>query len=103
MRIAWFRDTMPDVAAPFDAGTAVIDELRSTHDVDVIVESDAHDFVWRQFLNPWNLCVYELDNTRAHEFIWAYLLNYPGVVVLRSTSLAHLRVPVLGSRCVVTS
>lgn len=103
MRIAWFRDTTPDTSDPLDDGAPLIDRLRSSHDIDVIVEREAHDFVWQQFLRPWDLCVYELDNTRAHRFIWAYVLNYPGVVMLRSTDLAHLRVPLLASRSVVTS
>jgi hypothetical protein len=103
MRIAWFRDATPDTTDALDAGAALIDQLRSSHDIDVIVERDAHDFVWQQFLRPWDLCVYELDTTRAHGFIWAYLINYPGVVMLRSTDLAHLRVPLLASRSVVTS
>jgi hypothetical protein len=102
MRIAWFRATTL-VGDPTDAGTWLINELRASHDIDIILERDAHDFVWQHFLQPWDLCVYELDNTRAHEFIWAYLLTYPGVVMLHSTDLAHLRVPLLTSRTVVTS
>src|SRR6185295_15554800 len=38
-----------------------------------------------------------------HEFVWAYLVNYPGIVMLRSTDVPHLRVPLFASRCVVTS
>jgi len=103
MRIAWFRAAVPDVSDPLDDTAALLDELRRAHDVDVIVESGAHDFVWQHFLRPWDLCVYELDNSRAHEFIWAYLINYAGVVMLRSTDIAHVRVPLFASRCVVTS
>ena len=69
----------------------------------MIVESRAHDFVWQHILRPWDLCVFELDHTRTHQFVWAYLLNYPGVLVLRSTNVAPLRVPVLASRSVVVS
>src|SRR4029077_11386126 len=88
---------------PLDDTAALIGELRATHDIDVIVERDAHDFVWQQHLRPWNLCVYELDLARSHQFVWAYLLNYPGVLLLRSTALPHLRVPLLASRVVVAS
>src|SRR5258706_5415145 len=84
MNIAWFRPTTPDASNPLDDTAALIDELRSTHAIDVIVEVEAHDFVWRHVLKPWDLCVYELDNTGAHQFEWAYLLNYPGVVMLKN-------------------
>ena len=103
MRIAWFRPTATDNTDPLDDTAALIDELRAAHDIDIVVERDAHDFVWQQQLRPWDLCVYELDKTRSHRFIWAYLLNYPGVLLLRSTDIAHLRVPLLASRVVVTS
>ena len=103
MRIAWFRATAPDTSDPLDDSALLIGELRSAHDIDVITEQRAHDFVWLQFLRPWDLCVYELDNTPAGQYVPAYLINYPGVVMLRSTDLPHLRVPLLASRCVVTS
>ena len=103
MRIAWFRPASPDATDPFDDTAALIDELRAMHDIHVVTERDAHDFVWQEQLRPWDLCVHELDNTRAHQFVWAYLLNYPGVLLLRSTGIAHLRVPLLASRVVVAS
>jgi hypothetical protein len=103
MRIAWFRDTAPDVTDPLDDTAPLIDELRSTHEIDVIVEQTAHDFVWQHILRPWNLCVFELDNTRTHQFVWAYILNYAGVVFLRSADVATLRLPLLASRSVVVS
>jgi hypothetical protein len=101
MRIAWFRDTAPDITDPLDDTAALMGELRAAHDIDVITEHDAHDFVWQQQRRPWNLCVYELDHTRSHQFVLAYLLNYPGVLLLRSTALPHLRVPLFASRVVV--
>src|SRR5204863_1812527 len=103
MRIAWFRATTPDTSDPRDDSALLIGELRAAHIIDVITEADAHDFVWQHFVRPWDLCVYELDTSSAHEFVWAYLVNYPGLVMLRSTDLAHLRVPLLASRCVVTA
>ena len=103
MRIAWFRDTTPDVADPLDDTAAIIGELRAVHHIDVLLEQNAHDFVWQQYRRPWDLCVYELDSTRSHQFVRAYLLNYPGVLLLRSTDVPHLRVPLFGSRVVVVS
>ena len=103
MRIAWFRHRDTDSTDPFDAAALLIDELRRTHDIDVIVEATAHDFVWQQLQRPSDLCVFELDNTSAHQFVWGYLPNYPGVVLLHSIDLANLRVAALASRAVVVA
>jgi glycosyltransferase involved in cell wall biosynthesis len=103
MRIAWFRHSNTDSTNPLDDTAALVDELRLTHDIDVIVEANAHDFVWQHEQQPWDLCVFELDNTSAHHFIWGYLPNYPGVALLHSIDIAHLRVAILGSRAVVVA
>jgi len=103
MRIAWFRPTDTDAANPLDGTATLIDELRCTHDIDVIVDARAHDFVWQQLQHPWDLCVFELDNTRAHQFIWGYLPNYPGLVLLASLDVANLRIAAYASRAVVVA
>lgn len=103
MRIAWFRAVTPDSSNLLDDTALLIDELRTSHDVDVIVEADAHDFVWRQSRQPWDMCVYELDDTPAHAFMWAYLVNFPGIVMLRNMDVPHLRVALFASRCIVTA
>src|SRR4030095_2108767 len=103
MRIAWFRHANSDAANPLDGTASLIDELRRTHDIDVIVDANAHDFVWRQVQRPWDLCVFELDNTRAHQFIWGYLPNYPGVVLLHSIDVANLRAATQASRAAVVA
>src|SRR5262245_61642815 len=103
MRIAWFRHAAADATNPLDSAAALIDELRRAHDIDVIVEAVAHDFVWQQLQRPWDLCVFELDNTPAHQFIWGYLPNYPGVVLLHSSDVANLRVAILASRAAIVS
>jgi glycosyltransferase involved in cell wall biosynthesis len=103
LRVAWFRHINTDSTDPLDATAALIDELRPTHDIEVIVEASAHDFVWRQVQRPWDICVFELDNTRAHQFIWGYLPTYPGVVLLHSIDVANLRGATLASRAVVVA
>lgn len=103
MRIAWFRHVNTDSTNPLDDTAALVDGLRQTHDIDVIVAATAHDFVWQQEQQPWDLCVFELDNTHAHQFIWGYLPNYPGVVLLHSIDVVNLRVAILGSRAVVVA
>ena len=83
MRVAWFRpDTAPD---------RVIAGLRETHDVRIVDAGAAHDFVWQTAQGAFDLCVYELDDSAAHQYIWPYLLHYPGVAVLRTSSLHHGR------------
>lgn len=89
MTIAWFRAGAPDMSDPLDDTAALIDALGAGHAIDVFVEANAHDFVWRDFLTPWDLGVYELDHTPAHQFIWAYLLNYPGIVMLKSSAVRN--------------
>jgi hypothetical protein len=103
LRIAWFRHVDTDSTDPLDVTAALIDELRRMHDIDVIVEANAHDFVWRQLQRPSDLNVFEVDNTRAHQFIWGYLPNYPGVVLLHSIDVVNLRVAILASRAAVVA
>ena len=35
--------------------------------------------------------MFELGDTLQHEFVWPYLFHYPGIVMLRATSLQHSR------------
>lgn len=85
MRFAWFR---PSAAR---ATAELIAELRSTHHLDAYTEANAHEFVWRQFRAPYDLCVFELDNTASHAFIWPYLLHYGGALILTSPTLHDAR------------
>jgi glycosyltransferase involved in cell wall biosynthesis len=101
MRIAWFRDTDTDATDPLDGTAALIDELRAAHEIDVVIEASAHDFLWQDIRRPWDLCVFELDNTRAQQFMWGYVPNYAGVVLLHSIDLLNLRIAMTASRAVV--
>ena len=91
MRIAWFRPDVPDIANPLDASAGVIAALGARHTIDVFTAATAHDFLWRHRRAPWDLPVYELGNSRAYDFTWGYLLNYPGVVWLRTRSVHDSR------------
>jgi len=83
MRLAWFRPDSDDA----DDLAPVIEGLRASHDVRVVDARAAHDFVWQAAQGAFDLCVYELDDSFAHQYIWPYLLHYPGVVALRTSSL----------------
>ena len=95
MRLAWFRADTPQPAGLPDDTTALITQLRSTHDIEVFTAANAHDFVWKHFRAPYDLSVYELDNTPAHAFIWPYLLHYSGVLQLRTLILHDSRAATL--------
>ena len=97
MRLAWFRPARAAAASADDIGL-LLRALGSLHEIDVIDRDRAHDFVWQQARRPYDLCVYELDNTPAHQFIWPYVLHYPGVTMLRSVSVPHLITGARGPR-----
>ena len=71
-----------------DETAPVIAGLQRTHHLDVIIKAEAHDFVWRHFRSPYNVCVYELGSTPAHRFLRAYLLHYPGVIAPHGLGVA---------------
>jgi hypothetical protein len=97
MRLAWFRPAT-HVSDRFDDTAALVGALASQHDIHVVDETRAHDFVRLDFRTPFDLCVYELDDTPHHTYIWPYLLHVPGVLRLRSWSLHESRTHALRRR-----
>ncbi len=95
MRLAWFR-AATHVSDRLDDTTALVRALGGEHEIEVFDESRAHDFIRLDFRAPFDLCVYELADTRQHTFIWPYLLLVPGVLRLRSRSLHDSRTEALG-------
>ena len=95
MKLAWFRANTPPPARPLDDTGALIAQLRSMHEIEVFTAGNAHDFVWKHSRAPYDLSVYELDNTPAHAFIWPYLLHYGGVLQLRTLILHDSRAAAL--------
>jgi hypothetical protein len=92
MRLAWFT---PENGGP-DADTALlVRALAAGHHVDRFDARRAHEFVWRHARAPYDLCVYDLDNTPAHQFVWPYLLHYPGITRLRRLTLQNSRAEAL--------
>lgn len=91
MKLAWFRATRLDEASSLDDTAPLVAVLQSTHDIEVFTSADAHDFVWKHFRAAYDVCVFELNNTRTHAFVWPYLLQYTGVVLLRSLTLHDSR------------
>jgi hypothetical protein len=97
VRFAWFRPTFAS-SAPVDDLGRVRAELASVHAIDVIDETRAHDFVWTHARAPYDLCIFELDDTSAHHYVWPYLLHYPGVLALRTSTLHGSRTTALMHR-----
>ena len=91
MRLAWFRPSDEANAHPFDDTPVLVRALSGDHELHVFTETNANDFVWQHFRVPYDLCVFELDNTAAHRFVWPYLFGYGGVLLLRTRTLHNSR------------
>lgn len=97
MRLAWFCP-VTHVSDRLDDTAALVRELGSEHEIDVVDEARAHDFIRLDFRTPFDLCVFELADTPRHAYIWPYLMHVPGVLRLRSLSLHHSRTHALRRR-----
>jgi hypothetical protein len=95
VRLAWLRPAPLDPANPIDDTSALIDAMRARHTIDTFDERRAHDLVWMRLRQPFDVCIYELDDTAAHRYVWPYLLRFPGIVLLRSASLNRSRAAAL--------
>jgi len=94
MRLAWFRPAT-HVSDRLDDTTALLGALGGEHEIAVIDETRAHDFIPVAFRRPFDLCIYEVADTPQHAFVWPYLLHVPGVLRLRSLSLHDSRTEAL--------
>ena len=99
--LAWFRAAVPDDSSPRDDTWVLVEALRSRYDIDVVTAAGAHDFVWKHFRRPYDLCIFELRSDRAHAFVPPYLVHYPGIVLLRGRPVGTGRI-LYRSRVVVT-
>jgi hypothetical protein len=90
MRLAWFRPAT-HVSERLDDTAALVGALGAGHEIEVFDEARAHDFIRQDFRTPFDLCVFELADTRQHAFVWPYLFHVPGVLRLRSLSLHESR------------
>jgi glycosyltransferase involved in cell wall biosynthesis len=102
MRVAWFSPLPPARSGIAAYSAEVLPLLAVDHTIDAFVDRpdsadgaahffDAHDFVWRHRLDPYDLVVYQLGNAPCHDYMWAYLSKYPGLVVLHDARLHHAR------------
>lgn len=111
-RLAWFTP-LPPVRSGIAAYNAeLLPLLAGEYDIDVFVHQppglaepieplrvlDAHEFVVRHRLGPYDLIVYQLGNATCHDYMWPYLMRYPGLVVLHDAQLHHSRARALLQR-----
>ena len=103
-RVAWF--TPLQIAQPGlpSHGVELMARLRGRFAIDQFVDTtppptrsdqphvfSAHDFVWKQRCEPYDLTVYELADSPSYSFVWPYLVRHPGVVVLHDYRLHRSR------------
>lgn len=104
LRLAWFTPLPPERSGIATYSVELLPLLADRFSVDVFVDQPgvpsphprtpvfgAHDFVWKQAREPYDLVVYQLGNATCHDYMWAYLARYPGLVVLHDAQLHHAR------------
>jgi glycosyltransferase involved in cell wall biosynthesis len=92
MRVAWFSPLPPAATGVAGYSADVLPMLEAAGlDIDRYQEINAHDFVWRRRLAPYDVVVYQLGNSQWHDYMWAYLFQYSGLVVLHDPRLHHAR------------
>ena len=90
MKIAWFRPKL-DCSPLLDETAQVIERLQHQHEIHSFDLHRAHEFVWLHAKQPYDVCIYELEDTLDASFIWPYLLRFPGLTLLRSATLTTSR------------
>jgi glycosyltransferase involved in cell wall biosynthesis len=91
MRLAWFSPLPPTQSGIAAYSSELLPIIRRSFETDTFAESTAHDFVWKQRREPYDLVVYQLGNAPCHDYQWGYLARYPGLVVLHDARLHHAR------------
>jgi glycosyltransferase involved in cell wall biosynthesis len=110
MRLAWFSPMPPVPSGIATCSAELVRELGKRHTIDVYVHTSAststnsvsetrvrsaHDFVWRNQRQPYDLTVYQVGNSSHHDYVWPYLFRYPGLTVLHDAHLHHARAAAL--------
>ncbi|MGH9255193.1 MAG: glycosyltransferase [Vicinamibacterales bacterium] len=91
MRLAWFHARTAASAHPCDDTAGLLRALGAEHELHTFTSTNAHDFMRTGARAPYDVCVFELDDTPAHAFIWPYLLHHAGVLLLRTRTLHDSR------------
>ncbi|MDQ3439678.1 MAG: glycosyltransferase family 4 protein [Planctomycetota bacterium] len=98
-RLAWFSPAPPSTSGIAAYSAELLPLLtRRGHVVDTFTDTNAHDFVWKQRRNAYDLTVFHMGNAQCHDYMWAYLFRYPGLVVLHDAQLHQARALFLTKR-----
>ncbi len=103
-RLAWFTPLPPARSGIAAYSAELLPLLAPDFDIDVFVDRpapgavSAHDFVWKNLQQPYDLAVYQLGNSPAHDYMWPYFTRYPGLIVLHDAELHHSRAKALLGR-----
>ena len=103
-RVAWFTPLPPSRSGITGYSIELLSRLGNRYRVDVFVDTalhdpppgvagvfNAHDFVWKHDIEPYDLVVYQLGNSPYHDYMWPYLGRFPGLVALHDGHLHHAR------------
>src|SRR5262245_28204889 len=91
MRVAWFSPLPPVRSGIASDNAELLPLLECDFAIDRFDEPRAHDFIWRNRRQPYDLVVYQLGNGSCHNFIWGYLARFPGLVVVHDPTLHQAR------------
>ncbi len=102
LRLAWFSPLPPTRSGIAAYSADLLPLLGDAYKIDCYVDRpsrapsgfevfNAHDFVWKQRRQPYDLVVYQLGNATYHDYMWAYLARYPGLAVLHDARLHQAR------------
>ena len=117
-RIAWFTPLPPIRSGIAQYNFELLPAISASHDIDVFVDGQpsgfvsrrpaeaghyldgielfaAHDFLWKNRRERYDLTVYQMGNAPFHDYMWAYLVRYPGLGVLHDGQLHHARARLL--------
>jgi hypothetical protein len=120
VRIGWLRPSAGQTGStsvrndgadddPLDDVAALIKALRRHHDIELVNQQQAHDFVWRHARAPFDLVVHELADAPPHRFVVPYALHFPGALLLRGAApqyartVASSRWTIVGDRAAATA
>jgi glycosyltransferase involved in cell wall biosynthesis len=109
-KLAWFSPLFPVKSGIAQYSAELLPAIAENNAIDIFVDGrpsqfvspdpriplfDAHDFVWKNRREAYDLVVYQLGNAVCHDYMWAYLLRYPGLVVLHDGQVHHARARML--------
>ena len=108
IRIAWFSPLPSSPPGLPCHRTALLAKLQERYAIDRFVGTppgrlqsapartfSAHDFVWKQIRDPYDLTVFDIADSPRYDFVWPYLVRYPGIVVLQDERLHRSRASML--------